>query len=118
MPASPGFARNFHLMAVELGGLMIKVGQFLSSRLDVLPPEITEELEGLQDEVPPVPFPAIRALAEEEPGAGLEQVFAFVEEAPVAAASLGAGAPCPPSARRRGGHRARQCCAEGAAPGH
>lgn len=84
-----GFARNFHLMAVELGGLMIKVGQFLSSRLDVLPPEITRELEGLQDEVPPVPFPAIRALAEEELGARLEQVFAFVEEVPVAAASLG-----------------------------
>lgn len=84
-----GFARNFHLMAVELGGLMIKVGQFLSSRLDVLPPEITRELEGLQDEVPPVPFPAIRALAEKELGAPLEQVFAFVEEVPVAAASLG-----------------------------
>ena len=84
-----GFARNFHLMAVELGGLMIKVGQFLSSRLDVLPPEITRELEGLQDEVPPVPFPAIRALAEKELGARLEQVFAFVEEVPVAAASLG-----------------------------
>ena len=39
---------------------MIKVGQFMSSRLDVLPPEITKELEGLQDEVPPVPFDAIR----------------------------------------------------------
>lgn len=84
-----GFARKFHLLAVELGGLMIKVGQFLSSRLDILPPEITSELEGLQDEVPPVPFPAIRALAEEELGAPLEQVFAFVEETPVAAASLG-----------------------------
>jgi predicted unusual protein kinase regulating ubiquinone biosynthesis (AarF/ABC1/UbiB family) len=83
------FARRFHGLAVELGGLMIKVGQFLSSRLDILPPEITKELEGLQDEVPPVPFPSIRALAEEELGAPLEQVFAFVEESPIAAASLG-----------------------------
>ncbi|OAE01963.1 AarF/UbiB family protein [Arthrobacter sp. OY3WO11] len=83
------FARRFHGLAVELGGLMIKVGQFLSSRLDILPPEITRELEGLQDEVPPVPFPAIRALAEEELGAPLDLVFAFVEEAPIAAASLG-----------------------------
>ncbi|QDY91284.1 AarF/ABC1/UbiB kinase family protein [Arthrobacter sp. UKPF54-2] len=83
------FARRFHALAVELGGLMIKVGQFLSSRLDVLPPEITKELEGLQDEVPPVPFPAIRALAEAELGAPLEQVFASVEETPIAAASLG-----------------------------
>ncbi|MGA8789802.1 MAG: AarF/UbiB family protein [Paenarthrobacter sp.] len=83
------FARRFHGLAVELGGLMIKVGQFMSSRLDVLPPEITSELEGLQDEVPPVPFPAIRALAEAELGAPLEAVFASVEETPIAAASLG-----------------------------
>ena len=83
------FARRFHVLAVELGGLLIKVGQFLSSRLDVLPPEITKELEGLQDEVPPVRFPAIRALAEVELGAPLEQVFASFEETPIAAASLG-----------------------------
>ncbi|KUM36084.1 ABC transporter [Arthrobacter sp. EpRS71] len=83
------FARRFHGLAVELGGLMIKVGQFMSSRLDVLPPEITAELEGLQDEVPPVPFPAIRALAEAELGAPLESVFASIEEVPIAAASLG-----------------------------
>jgi predicted unusual protein kinase regulating ubiquinone biosynthesis (AarF/ABC1/UbiB family) len=82
-------ARRFHALAVDLGGLMIKVGQFLSSRLDVLPPEITAELEGLQDEVPPVPFPAIRALAEAQLGAPLAQVFASVDERPVAAASLG-----------------------------
>jgi predicted unusual protein kinase regulating ubiquinone biosynthesis (AarF/ABC1/UbiB family) len=83
------FAQRFHVLAVELGGLMIKVGQFLSSRLDVLPPEITKELEGLQDEVPPVPFPAIRALAEAELGVALDQVFASVDETPIAAASLG-----------------------------
>ncbi|CAI3793505.1 ABC1 kinase family protein [Pseudarthrobacter sp. MM222] len=83
------FAQRFHVLAVDLGGLMIKVGQFLSSRLDVLPPEITRELEGLQDEVPPVAFSAIRTLAEAELGAPLEQVFASVEETPIAAASLG-----------------------------
>ena len=83
------FAQRFHALAVDLGGLMIKVGQFLSSRLDVLPPEITKELEGLQDEVPPVSFSAIRALAEAELGAPLERLFASVEETPIAAASLG-----------------------------
>lgn len=83
------FAQRFHALALDLGGLMIKVGQFLSSRLDVLPPEITAELEGLQDEVPAVPFPAIRALAEAELGAALESVFASVDQAPIAAASLG-----------------------------
>ncbi|BCW54785.1 MULTISPECIES: AarF/UbiB family protein [unclassified Arthrobacter] len=83
------FARRFHDLAVELGGLMIKVGQFLSSRLDVLPPEITKELEGLQDEVPPVAFPGIAALAGQELGAPPDQVFASVDESPIAAASLG-----------------------------
>ncbi|GAA3861693.1 AarF/ABC1/UbiB kinase family protein [Leifsonia kafniensis] len=83
------FAQRFHLLAVELGGLMIKVGQFMSSRLDILPPEITTELEGLQDEVPPVPFADIRALAEAELGMPLERAFAAVDESPVAAASLG-----------------------------
>ena len=82
-------AQRFHVLAVDLGGLMIKVGQFMSSRLDVLPPEITKELEGLQDEVPPVPFPAIRALAEAELGVTLERAFSFVDPTPVAAASLG-----------------------------
>jgi predicted unusual protein kinase regulating ubiquinone biosynthesis (AarF/ABC1/UbiB family) len=82
-------ARRFHVLAVDLGGLMIKVGQFMSSRLDVLPPEITKELEGLQDEVPPVSFAAIRALAETELGVPLERAFAFVDPTPLAAASLG-----------------------------
>ncbi|NEM92544.1 ABC1 kinase family protein [Galbitalea soli] len=82
-------ARRFHVLAVDLGGLMIKVGQFMSSRLDVLPPEITKELEGLQDEVPAVPFAAIRALAESELGVALERAYSFIDETPLAAASLG-----------------------------
>ena len=82
-------ARRFHGLAVELGGLMIKVGQFLSSRLDVLPPEITDELAGLQDEVPAVPFAQIREIAEQELGAPLNQIYAWFDEVPVAAASLG-----------------------------
>jgi predicted unusual protein kinase regulating ubiquinone biosynthesis (AarF/ABC1/UbiB family) len=84
-----GIARNFHALAVSLGGLMIKVGQFMSSRLDVLPPEITKELEGLQDEVPAVDFALIRASAEAELGMPLERAFSFVDPVPLAAASLG-----------------------------
>lgn len=82
-------AQRFRALAVALGGLMIKVGQFLSSRLDVLPPEITEELAGLQDEVPAVPFPEIRVLAEEELGMPLGTAYASFGETAVAAASLG-----------------------------
>ncbi|WP_203582119.1 ABC1 kinase family protein [Microbacterium hibisci] len=98
-------ARRFHVLAVQYGGLMIKVGQFLSSRLDVLPPEITKELEGLQDEVPPVAFPAIRELAEAELGIPLERAFEWVDETPVAAASLGQA------------HRARLTAADAAETG-
>ncbi|MFC4243282.1 ABC1 kinase family protein [Gryllotalpicola reticulitermitis] len=82
-------AQQFHALALQLGGLMIKVGQFLSSRLDVLPPEITRELAGLQDEVPPAPFASIRRLAEDDLGVPLDQAYTAFDEAPVAAASLG-----------------------------
>ena len=83
------FAARFRALAIRMGGVMIKVGQFLSSRLDVLPPEITEELSGLQDEVPPEDFAAIRRLAEAELGAPLEQLFEHFDPDPLAAASLG-----------------------------
>jgi predicted unusual protein kinase regulating ubiquinone biosynthesis (AarF/ABC1/UbiB family) len=89
IPRLQRVARRFHDLAVDLGGLMIKAGQFMSSRLDVLPPEITRELEGLQDEVAPESFASIRALTEAELGVPLEQAYARFEEVPIAAASLG-----------------------------
>ena len=82
-------AARFRVMAIRMGGVMIKVGQFLSSRLDVLPLEITDELSGLQDEVPAEDFDAIRKLAETELGAPLEQLFERFDPDPLAAASLG-----------------------------
>jgi predicted unusual protein kinase regulating ubiquinone biosynthesis (AarF/ABC1/UbiB family) len=82
-------AARFRAMAIRMGGVMIKVGQFLSARLDVLPVEITEELSGLQDEVPAEDFGAIRKLAETELGASLEERFERFESEPLAAASLG-----------------------------
>ncbi|MDD2922643.1 MAG: AarF/ABC1/UbiB kinase family protein [Anaerolineales bacterium] len=82
-------AVRFRALAIKLGGVMIKVGQFLSARLDVLPPEITDELAGLQDEVPPVDFESIRAQSEADLGAPLDEIFLSFESVPVAAASLG-----------------------------
>lgn len=82
-------AVRFRALAIRLGGVMIKVGQFLSARLDVLPPEITDELSGLQDEVPPVDYEPIRLQTELELGSAIEKVFATFEKDPVAAASLG-----------------------------
>jgi predicted unusual protein kinase regulating ubiquinone biosynthesis (AarF/ABC1/UbiB family) len=82
-------AKAYHDLAVRMGGVLIKVGQFLSARADVLPEEITAELSGLQDEVPPEDFEDIRQLAEAELGGELLAKFAEFEEEPLAAASLG-----------------------------
>lgn len=81
-------ARRFRALAIDMGGVMIKLGQFLSARVDVLPAEITAELAGLQDEVPPVPFPAIMTVLQTELG-DVTSRFAEIEERPLAAASLG-----------------------------
>jgi len=82
-------ARKFHDLAVDLGGLMIKLGQFLSSRLDVLPESITSQLEGLQDEVQPENFSEILAQIERELGLPVSDAFESFESTPIAAASLG-----------------------------
>jgi predicted unusual protein kinase regulating ubiquinone biosynthesis (AarF/ABC1/UbiB family) len=82
-------AANFRALAIRLGGVMIKVGQFLSARLDVLPEVVTHELAGLQDEVPPERFDDIRRVAETELGAPLGERYLTFDETPLAAASLG-----------------------------
>jgi predicted unusual protein kinase regulating ubiquinone biosynthesis (AarF/ABC1/UbiB family) len=82
-------ASQYRILAVQLGGVMIKVGQFLSSRADIFPAEITEELAGLQDEVPEEEFDQIRKVAEVDFGRPLEQCFAFINPIAIAAASLG-----------------------------
>jgi predicted unusual protein kinase regulating ubiquinone biosynthesis (AarF/ABC1/UbiB family) len=82
-------ARRFRELAVEMGGVMIKAGQFLSARVDVLPTEITDELAGLQDEVPAEPIESICQVIEEELGQRPSELFAAFEYEPQAAASLG-----------------------------
>lgn len=82
------FAREYRALAIEMGGVLIKLGQFLSARVDVLPVEVTRELAGLQDEVPPEPLGAILTVVETELGP-IDQVFEFFEEDVQAAASLG-----------------------------
>ncbi|MFM6966248.1 MAG: ABC1 kinase family protein [Rhodoluna sp.] len=82
-------ARNFHDLAADLGGLMVKVGQFLSSRFDVLPESVTRELSGLQDEVEPQPFELIVTAIERELGMSASVAFAEINPEPIAAASLG-----------------------------
>jgi len=82
-------ARAFRDLSVSMGGVLIKIGQFISARVDVLPREITDALADLQDEVPPEKFEGIRAVVEAELGRPLEQAFAFFDSNVEAAASLG-----------------------------
>jgi len=82
-------ARRFRLLALDLGGVMIKLGQFFASRVDILPKDIIDELAGLQDEVPPESFGDIRAVLEGEFNRPLGDIFRSIEPIPVAAASLG-----------------------------
>ncbi len=80
---------RFRETALRLGGLIIKVGQFLSARTDVLPLAFTRELSQLQDQVPPAPWSQVRPLLEAEWGRPVEEMLASIDPEPVAAASLG-----------------------------
>jgi predicted unusual protein kinase regulating ubiquinone biosynthesis (AarF/ABC1/UbiB family) len=82
-------ARNFRKLAIALGGVWIKLGQFLSSRVDLLPPPVIAELSGLQDAVPPEPAEVMLPLIERELGRPIHEVFEEFEPQPIAAASFG-----------------------------
>lgn len=85
------YTRPEHVrMALEdLGAAWIKLGQILSTRADLLPPEYQAELAKLQDAAPPVPVEAVRQVIETELGRPPERVFASFDPAPLAAASIG-----------------------------
>src|SRR5438105_4621880 len=83
--------RGLHLreMLDELGPTFVKFGQLLSTRPDILPPDIISELRGLQDDVRPFPFAQVEQVVEEDLGLTLDKLFTEFEEKPVAAASIG-----------------------------
>jgi ubiquinone biosynthesis protein len=72
----------------ELGPIFVKFGQALSTRRDLLPPEIADELAKLQDRVPPFPGAVARAMIERAYGAPLETHLHAFDELPLAAASI------------------------------
>jgi ubiquinone biosynthesis protein len=76
-------------MLDELGPTFVKFGQLLSTRPDIVPPDIVFELKGLQDQVRSFPFEDAREVIESELGLTLEQLFLEFDEVPVAAASIG-----------------------------
>ncbi|MEM9071217.1 MAG: AarF/UbiB family protein [Myxococcota bacterium] len=82
-------AKRFYKLAVRMRGGLIKVGQIISTRVDIVPPEWSECLAGLQDRVDPTPWKVIEARLTKELGAPPQEVFDAVENEAVAAASFG-----------------------------
>jgi predicted unusual protein kinase regulating ubiquinone biosynthesis (AarF/ABC1/UbiB family) len=82
-------AVRYRSLAIQMGGVLIKVGQFLSARVDIMPGEVTDELADLQDEVPSEPFDDIRSVVETEFSLPLLDIFNEFDPVPLAAASLG-----------------------------
>ncbi|MEO0574651.1 MAG: ubiquinone biosynthesis regulatory protein kinase UbiB [Pseudomonadota bacterium] len=81
-------AIRIRLALEELGPIFIKLGQTLSTRRDLLPPDIAAELAKLQDQVPPFDGKLARKIIEDAYGFELTEVFAEFDETPMAAASI------------------------------
>lgn len=75
-------------LCTTLGATFIKVGQIASTRADLLPRPLVQELATLRDQVPPFPFADVRATIERDFGRPLETMFSAFDEEPVAAASV------------------------------
>lgn len=88
-PVSSKYARQLRLALNELGPTFIKMGQALSARSDLLPPEYTDELSRLLDDVPPCPFEDVRKVLENELGEPLDRIFDLFDTQPIASASIG-----------------------------
>jgi ubiquinone biosynthesis protein len=83
--------RGQHLRELldELGPTFVKFGQLLSTRPDIVPPDIIAELRKLQDDVRPFPFSQVERVVSEELDLSLEKLFTEFDERPIAAASIG-----------------------------
>jgi ubiquinone biosynthesis protein len=80
---------RIRLVLTELGPSFVKLGQIVSTRPDLVPADIVEELKKLQDDVPPVDFAELRPLLERDLGAPLDELFDSLDEKPLASASIG-----------------------------
>ncbi len=72
----------------DLGPIFVKFGQMLSTRPDLLPPDIAKELSKLQDKVPPFPSEVAKQVIEKSYGKNIEEIFAAFEPKPLASASI------------------------------
>lgn len=87
----PSAQRGEHIreMLDELGPTFVKFGQLLSTRPDIIPPDIVQELVKLQDRVAPLDFAVIKPVVEAEIGLSLERAFESFDPDPLASASIG-----------------------------
>jgi ubiquinone biosynthesis protein len=83
-----GRGERIRLSMVELGPVFVKFGQVLSTRRDLLPLDIADELAKLQDQVPPFPGTEARAMVEASLGKFVTELFASFDETPLASASI------------------------------
>ena len=86
---SQGPAEELATDLEQMGPTYVKLGQLLSTRVDLLPPAYTEALTRLQDEVDPFPYDEVKTIVEEELGVSISNAFTSFDEKPLAAASLG-----------------------------
>jgi ubiquinone biosynthesis protein len=86
---TPHRGRHIREMFDELGPTFVKFGQLLSTRPDIIPPDILQELVKLQDQVSPFPFELVKQVVEEDLGLRLDRAFEEFDPDPIAAASIG-----------------------------
>ena len=79
---------NLRMALEELGTTFIKIGQILSTRIDLLSEDYCQELKKLQDDTTPVPFEEIRDVVEQELKAKIEELFSEFDPNPIASASI------------------------------
>jgi ubiquinone biosynthesis protein len=82
------FAKRLRQVLIELGPTYVKLGQVLSVRPDILPEDVLEEFQTLQDHVPPMPFEDVRWVVEDEMQRPLEELFEEFEREPLGSASI------------------------------
>jgi ubiquinone biosynthesis protein len=82
-------AERVRMALEELGPTFVKMGQILSTRPDLIPLDLIEELSKLQDNVPPFAFEQVKEIVEEELGCSLHERFGSFDDIPLAAASIG-----------------------------
>jgi ubiquinone biosynthesis protein len=82
------FAKRLRQVLIDLGPTYVKLGQILSVRPDILPEDVLNEFQTLQDHVPPMPFEDVRWVVEDELQRPLEELFEEFEREPLGSASI------------------------------